>query len=693
MTSSRQITATPNLSRRKKLVFALVATLGFVLVVESGLRLCGIEPVTDSRDPFAGFSQLPLLEPVTGANGEALVTITQSKLVWFNPQTFPARKPANTRRVFCVGGSTTYGRPYWDATSYSGWLRELLPMADDSCDWEVINAGGVSYASYRVAAAMEELARYEPDLFIVYSVHNEFLERRTYEGMFKQSPLHMRVAGALSQTRTWALLDRVIQRPAPAEPTSPSEMLPEEVDEILNHTVGPSGYHRDEKWRADVLMHYELNLERMAAIAERVGAKIVFITPASNEKECSPFKSEADPALSDVQREQLRTRIVDAEKHLADGRPEEALVMLERAQAIDEGYAAVHYQAGKALFALDRADEACEAFERALDRDVCPLRALPEITETIRRVARRERAPVLDFGELLKAKCENELGHQCLGEEYFLDHVHPTIDVHRQLALWIIDALQREKLAGGSAPSSEDVNIVAKRIDLRIDKTAQGVALRNLAKVLHWAGKFDEAAPRAADALTRIENDLESQYLLAECLRQMKRNNEAMFQFERLFEIEPNYDRGYIPFGLLLADGGHLPAAKMYLAMGVVLHPDRDDAHHALGAVHLRLNEYTLALQSLSEANKLNPREPYTLILLARTQVALGDDTAAELLFRRALRLNPGDADANNELGETLLRLGRKEAAAAHFLAALSADPEHEDAHFNLESLRANLGL
>jgi tetratricopeptide (TPR) repeat protein len=293
----------------------------------------------------------------------------------------------------------------------------------------------------------------------------------------------------------------------------------------------------------------------------------------------------------------------------------------------------------------------------------------------------------------MKAKCEEEFGHPCLGAEYFLDHVHPTVDVHRQLALWIIEVLQREKIVGGGPLSSADVAAVAARIDSRIDKTAQGIALRNLAKTLHWAGKFDEAAPRAADALKLIENDLESQFLLAECCRQLGRTDEAMRQFERLFEIEPNYDRGYIPFGKLLAAGGHLAAAKMYLAMGVVLHPDRDDAHHALGAVHLRLGEYELARQSLLEASKLNPREPHTLILLARAEVSLGDDHAAVSHYEQALRLNSDDADGHNELGEALLRLNRKQAAAAHFTAALAIDPDHEDAHFNLESVGESRGL
>jgi len=166
---------------------------------------------------------------------------------------------------------------------------------------------------------------------------------------------------------------------------------------------------------------------------------------------------------------------------------------------------------------------------------------------------------------------------------------------------------------------------VAKRIDARIDKTQQGVALRNLAKVLSWAGKFDEARLCAEDALKLIENDLESQFLLAECLRLTNRPDEALIEFERLFEWEREYELGYIPFGTLLAEAGSLAEAKIYLAMGVFLYPNRVDGHQALGAVHLQLGEYEFAAQSLHEANRLNPRNAKTLLLLARTKLATGE--------------------------------------------------------------------
>ena len=38
---------------------------------------------------------------------------------------------------------------------------------DPTRNWEVINTGGLSYASYRVAALMEQLVEYQPDLFVI----------------------------------------------------------------------------------------------------------------------------------------------------------------------------------------------------------------------------------------------------------------------------------------------------------------------------------------------------------------------------------------------------------------------------------------------------------------------------------------------------------------------------------------------
>ena len=229
----------------------VAVTAVYLGALEFILAAAGISPIVEDTDPYVGFSsQIPLLVRESAPDGEEMMATAGNKLDLFNMQRFPARKASGTYRIFCMGGSTTYGRPYDDATSFCGWLRAILPKADPARRWEVINAGGISYASYRVRMLMEELVQYEPDLFIVYTGHNEFLERRTY-GPIMDTPAWLREAGAaLHRTRTYAALTRMANwaggRAAPREDARPR--LPGEVDAILDETLGPESYHRG--WRA-----------------------------------------------------------------------------------------------------------------------------------------------------------------------------------------------------------------------------------------------------------------------------------------------------------------------------------------------------------------------------------------------------------------------------------------------------------
>ena len=118
------------LSRRKKLLFGLVATLLFFTLLEFGLWLAGVRTVAAGNDPFVGFAgNLPLFIEQTDPDGQVWMNTAPNKLAWFNQQQFPRAKAPGTRRVFCLGGSTTYGHPYDDKVSFAAWLRELLPAA------------------------------------------------------------------------------------------------------------------------------------------------------------------------------------------------------------------------------------------------------------------------------------------------------------------------------------------------------------------------------------------------------------------------------------------------------------------------------------------------------------------------------------------------------------------------------------
>ena len=223
------------MSTRKKVLFATVACIGISLLVEAALAIFGVKPMRYERDPYVGFSgHMPLF-----VQERSQMVTAENKRRIFNYQQFPTHKPKNAYRIFCIGGSTTYGHPYTDSTSFCGWLRAMLPKADPSREWELINCGGVSYASYREALLMEELIKYQPDLFIILTGHNEFLEQRTYGELKRMPKIIHETDSVLSKTRSYAALKRTIDRTR-----KEAQTLPAEVDTILDNTVAPQAYHR-----------------------------------------------------------------------------------------------------------------------------------------------------------------------------------------------------------------------------------------------------------------------------------------------------------------------------------------------------------------------------------------------------------------------------------------------------------------
>src|SRR6185503_10316672 len=121
-----------------------------------------------------------------------------------------------------------------------------------------------SYASYRIALLMEELTRYQPDLFVIYSGHNEFLEKRTYGRIIETPPVIRAVGAVAGRTRIYSGLKKIIDRLSGQHPgrVEKKNVLPSEVETILekDEAIGAELYHRDDEFQKQVLDHYHYNL-------------------------------------------------------------------------------------------------------------------------------------------------------------------------------------------------------------------------------------------------------------------------------------------------------------------------------------------------------------------------------------------------------------------------------------------------
>ncbi len=608
----------------------VVSLLVFFLLLEGVLALFGVKPVLISEDPFVGFaSNAPLFSAVPGTPGNRMLATSPNKLHYFNEQAFPSKKAPGTYRIFSLGGSTTFGRPYDDNTSFSGWLRQLLPAADAHKKWEVINAGGISYASYRVAHLMEELIRYRPDLFIVYTGHNEFLEDRTYGEIRDMAPMVMTAASLLNKTRTWAAMSSVMRSLGiqPQQEEAERHIMSSRVDTILDHSAGPDKYTRDDALRENVLEHFRLSLERMIALARSVDARVILVTPASSLKDCAPFKSQHTPGLEPSTRKHVEQMLAKIKEAMQEENWQTALNMLEAASAEDPRHAELQYRRGQTLLALGRFDEANTAFRIARDEDICPLRALTPMRRIVAEMARDQDAWLVDYVDILERHRQAAKGDTILGEELFLDHVHPTIEGHKILALALIEKMIKQNLLQPGADWNEHkITEVSARIEENIDRESHGRALANLAQVLLWAGKNEDAvriARRAEETtgdITQVAPILSIYYLSK---GQFERSMEVLY---RALESAP----AAIEVHLRLAENYMFPqllqlekAAAKFLLFSHFM-PSYDRAHEMIGYIMARRGRLDIAYARMREALRLNPNNTQARENLSEIRKALG---------------------------------------------------------------------
>ena len=428
----------------RRIVFPLGAVaLGLApfVVLEGALTIFDVGGRGRGVDPLVGFSRT---QPLFELDEEDDVYRTaRSRQLYFGQQQFARQKPEGTFRIFGLGGSTVRGRPYETDTSFLKWLQIELGGRDSTRRYETVNCGGLSYASYRSTWILDEVLQYEPDLLIIATGHNEFLEDRTYDSIKNRSPWANWALERLHSLRTVALASRLRGNPeVETDPDHDGSVLGPEVNARLDSLSGYASYHRDDAWRRDVIEHFERSVRAMVDTCRRARVPLVLVNLGENLRDCPPSKSEHGPGLSTkaLQRWQV---YFDKATAWEDADPDEALKLYREAESIDDQYALLLYRMARCF---DRLEQARRCYALAKDLDICPLRMLDEMHERLKRIARETGVPLLDAQQLLVDLSPDGIpGNNC-----FMDHVHPDIGSHQRIAQALALKLEETSLVTGN---------------------------------------------------------------------------------------------------------------------------------------------------------------------------------------------------------------------------------------------------
>jgi tetratricopeptide (TPR) repeat protein len=677
----------------KNSLFTVIIVAVFFGAMEVVLAMAGVRPLLLTEDPFVGFADnVPQFVPDTRPDGTPILRTANNKRGLFNYQEFPLRKSGNSYRIFCMGGSTTYGRPYFDEVSFCGWLRAYLQAAEPTRNWEVINAGGVSFASYRVTRLMNELRQYQPDLFIVYSGQNEFLEQRSYGGLINQPDWLINLNASLSGTRVYTALAQLIEavQPDSLQQAKARSQLSGEVDEILNHTIGPQSYQRDEPLKQHILTHYRLNLLRMVRIAQSVDAGILFVQPAINLKDMSPFKSTHREGLDAATLQAWQSLYDRAGERASAGDAAAALALYREALALDDRYAELHYRVGQVLFSLQRYTESEQAFQRAVEEDIAPLRMLGAMQRSVREVAAAEGVPLVDFPEILRQAYHQEYPHAVFGKEYFVDHVHTSMEGYRLLGLALFDELVNEGIAQpDSTWNAARREAVKESVIASLDPRDAGGALLNLGKVLEWAGKFEEAYDSFKRSIEILGPSPMLYDRLASTSYSLKKYDETMHYLQESLKLAPNMPGVHAKIAAILEKQGKTAEAIEYGKAELEIEPDNLFVIVGLAKLYEKQGDDTTARQYYEKSLALDPDFEFGHVKLAYLLIRQEHYDEAQVHCQEVLRINPEQYRAHTALGLIQRQQGDYQQAIQHFSEALRLEPGDSTAQQNLQQLRA----
>lgn len=188
--------------------------------------------------------------------------------------------------------------------------------------------------------------------------------------------------------------------------------------------------------------------------------------------------------------------------------------------------------------------------------------------------------------------------------------------------------------------------------------------------------------PNSVTALSNLGNELRNRGQL----------DQAIVQFRRSIEIDPDYQFGHYNLGAALLEKNDVPEAISQLRAALKLNPNYAKAYYTLGNALTKQGDVEQAKVSYERAVAIAPAFPDAQCNLANVLLEQGDVDAALVHYREAAQLQPNNAGAHYNLAVGLARKGEVDQAISELQTALRLDPAYPDAGPLLHDLLARKG-
>jgi tetratricopeptide (TPR) repeat protein len=611
-----------------------------------------------------------------------------------------AHKPPNTVRIVVLGESAAQGIPV-PSFAFAPQLRAQLRARYPGRQFEVINTGIVAINSHVVYQIAREMARYEPDLFLVYTGNNEVVGPYGPGCAYlsQMPPLWViRASVFVRSTRTGQLAGSLLGRLAPhgrgARQWGGMSMF------VDNAVTG------DDPRLERVYANFESNLRGIVDAASAAGARTLLCTMVCNLKDCPPFLSVHSPGISAQDLASWRAAFDSGRVEWRLGVPAEARLRLNEALRLDPHFADTQFLLGTLDEESGQTEEARGHFIEALHWDALRFRPDPRINQIIRKVAQEGRSGVgiVDCADAMGSDPGSKGDPS--GREILFEHVHFDWDGNYRIALLMARGCAAALFGGDpSATGWLDSNSCAETLAytpherlpmlLRIDVLTRKPPFTNqLTHVVDEArmnreidaalrGSRDPEVVSEAEAYakTAISLDPDNPALagILEGIYLDEGDAEgALAEARRAEALLPRDYAISADEASILIRLSRFKEAESILTDAAGTGADLDLLAPVLVDLWTKTKRFADGERFIGVAIARRPDDPRLHLFLATLFRASGDIPGAEREFRAVLRADPSSVDALEGLVGILEGAGRHEEAMRLSLSAADDQPGNQ---------------
>jgi tetratricopeptide (TPR) repeat protein len=239
--------------------------------------------------------------------------------------------------------------------------------------------------------------------------------------------------------------------------------------------------------------------------------------------------------------------------------------------------------------------------------------------------------------------------------------------------------------AGRNRDAAEILRVAAERY-----QSVQ--ALVELARLQSRAGDVTAAVESMSKARTIAPNSEEVLSAYAQLSLAAKAPLPAVVTLQSLARVYPTVAQYHYLLGVGLMAVGDMPSAVDSLNEADRLEPDRALTQLALGLALNNRKMFAEAKKALSHSLELQADSPDAIAALAEAEIGLGDYDAAASHAQQAIDRAPANATANFSIAMVLMRRGEYAAARDALLKTAAQDPDSPKVAYQLSLVYARLG-